>query len=311
VNRTSGAGTRRPVCESNGVGSGRREVDGRSAETRPVEEPRAPLPTHVRETEPLPPRALEDLNAGVAALGLADLPEASLARIEGHLRLLLAWNRAINLTAIRDPLDAVRLHVLDSLAAVPALRSRGLEAVLDLGSGGGYPGIPLAVVLPARRALLVDSVGKKAAFLRTVVAALDIGDVVDVASLRAESLAADRAHRGRWPAVVARAVAGLAELAELALPLVQVGGILVAWKREPLEAELAAAAESIALLGGGVPTVESVAVAGLASHRLVIVPKLRATPSGFPRDPAARARDRRSEAVPPWAPVRAPVAGLS
>jgi 16S rRNA (guanine527-N7)-methyltransferase len=111
--------------------------------------------------------------------------------------------------------------------------------------------------------------------------------------------------------VVARAVADLAELAELALPLVQVGGVLVAWKREPLDAELAAASESIAMLGGGVPMVESVAVAGLASHRLVIVPKLHATPSRFPRDPAARARDRRREAVPPRTRVRAPAAGLS
>ncbi len=311
MNRTSGAGTRRPAYEPNGVGSGRREVGGRSAETRPAEEPRAPLPMHVRDTEPLPLRALEDLDAGLAALGLAGLREGSRACLEGHLRLLLAWNRAINLTAIRDPLGAVRLHVLDSLAAVPVLRSLGLEAVLDLGSGGGYPGIPLAVALPARRALLVESVGKKAAFLRTVVAALDLGETVDVASLRAETLAADRAHRGRWPAVVARAVADLAELAEIALPLVRVGGVLVAWKREPLDAELAAAAKSIELLGGGVPRVESVALAGLASHRLVIVPKLRATPSGFPRDPAARARDQGGGAFPPRTRVRAPAAGLS
>jgi len=293
VNRTSRAGTRRPECEPNGAGSGLREVDGRSAETRPVEEPRAPLPTRLGDTAPLPARAREELRAGVAELGLGDLPEISLARLEGHLRLLLAWNRAVNLTAIRDPAEAVRLHVLDSLTAVPVLRSRGVDGILDLGSGGGYPGLPLAVALPARRALLVDSIGKKAAFLRTAVAALDLAGAVDVASTRAETLAVDRVHRGRWPAVVARAVADLAELAELALPLVCVGGVLVAWKRGPLDAELAAAADAIAALGGGEPAVESIAVPGLVSHRLVIVPKLRATPSRFPRDPATRARDRR------------------
>ena len=311
MNRTSGAGTRRPECEPNGAGSGRREAGGRCAETRPAREPRAPLPTRVRETEPLPASACADLRAGLAALGIGDLAEASVARLEGHLRLLLAWDRSINLTAIRDPVDAVRLHVLDSLAAVPVLRSRGIDAILDLGSGGGYPGIPLAIALPARRALLVDSIGKKAAFLRTAVAALDLGEVADVAAVRAEALAADRAHRGRWQAVVARAVADLAELAELALPLVQVGGVLVAWKREPLGAELAAAADAIAALGGGVPTVEAVTHSGLASHRLVIVPKLRATPSGFPRDPAARARDRRREAAAPRTPAAPPAAPLS
>jgi 16S rRNA (guanine527-N7)-methyltransferase len=212
--------------------------------------------------------------------------------LEGHLRLLLAWTAAVNLTSIRDPEVAVRDHVLDSLAAVATLRSRRLDALLDLGTGGGYPGLPLAIALPARRAALVDSVGKKTAFVGVAIAALGLADRVAAVTARAEALAADRAHRGRWPAVVARAVADLADLAEVGLPLVRVGGCLVAWKRDPLDAELDAAGPAIAALGGGRVAVLPANVPGRDDGRLVVIAKARVTPARFPRDPAVRARER-------------------
>ena len=106
-----------------------------------------------------------------------------------------------------------------------------MRRFLDLGSGGGYPGLPLALALPAERALLVDSIAKKAAFLEVAVAAAGVAGRVEIAAARAESLAADRRHRERWPAVTVRAVASLAELVELAFPLLAPGGVLVAWKR--------------------------------------------------------------------------------
>ena len=124
--------------------------------------------------------------------------------------------------------------------------AHGVDALLDLGSGGGYPGLPLALALPARRTLLVESVAKKAAFLSAAAGLLrvDAGPAtgeIEVFNGRAEALAEDRRHRERWPAVVARAIAALPELAEVALPLVTPGGLLVAWKRRPLDAELDAA----------------------------------------------------------------------
>ena len=176
------------------------------------------------------------------------------------------------------------------------LRERGLDALLDLGSGGGYPGLPLALALPARRTLLVESVGKKAAFLAAAAAGLlrvDAGPAtgeIEVFNGRAEALAADRRHRERWPAVVARAIAPLPELAEIALPLVARGGLLVAWKRRPLDAELGAAAPAIELLGGGPPRILPITLAGLEDHVLVVVEKLAATPAAYPRDPAQRRR---------------------
>jgi 16S rRNA (guanine527-N7)-methyltransferase len=224
----------------------------------------------------------------VAAAGL-DPTGPERAAIEGHLRLLLAWTGSVNLTAIRDPSAAVRLHVADSLAALPLLRARGATRLLDLGSGGGYPGLPLAIALPAA-ALLVDSIGKKTRFLDTAVAAIGLAGRVAVATARAETLAADRVHRERWPVVTVRAVARLDELVELAFPLLAVGGVLVAWKRGDLAGELAAARRAADALGGGAIVAERVAVAGLDDHRLVVVEKGGPTAPGWPRDPALRAR---------------------
>lgn len=250
--------------------------------------PREPLPTRIRDLPPLPPAAEATLDAGLASLGLTLGPDTRDALI-GHLRLLLAWTAAINLTAIRDPLDAVTLHVLDALAGVAVVRASGADRLLDLGSGGGYPGLPLAVAVPLT-ALLVESVGKKARFLETAVDALDLARSVAVAPTRAESLASDPAHRERWPLVTARAVASLADLVELAFPLLVPGGRLVAWKREPLDAELAAARRAMGVLGGGRTSLEPVRLDGLERHVLVVIEKRGATPGAFPRDPAARER---------------------
>jgi 16S rRNA (guanine527-N7)-methyltransferase len=255
-----------------------------------VDRPREPLPSRVEGLPDLPPESLRAIDDGLRTLGLT-LPAEARRAIVDHLRLLLAWNAAINLTAIRDPSQAMRRHVLDSLSAVAVLRGRQVDAFIDIGSGGGYPGLPLAVAVPARRALLVESVEKKARFLRTVSTAVGLGGVVEAFSGRAEALAADERHRARWPAVVARAVGSLAELAELGLPLLAPGGVLVAWKRGDLGPELAAAERPLRLLGGDPPTIERVdPQLGLDDHALVIVVKARPTPAGYPRDPAVRRR---------------------
>lgn len=203
---------------------------------------------------------------------------------------MLAWTAAINLTAVRDPVGVARAHVLDSLTAVAPMRGRGIRRLLDLGSGGGYPGLPLAAVLPAERVLLVEPTGKKARFLETVVEATGLADRVEVAAVRAEALAVDPAHRGRWPAVTARAVANLADLVELSFPLLAPGGVLVAWKRGDLVAEVAGARRAIEALGGGSVSSVEVRVAGLQDHRLVVIARRGHVPSGYPRDPAARKR---------------------
>ncbi len=223
------------------------------------------------------------------------LTRAARAVIEDHARLLMAWNSSINLTSIRDPAEIATRHVIDSLAAIRVLQARRVgrvrvDSFLDLGSGGGYPGIPLAAVLPVDRAVLVDSVGKKAAFLAAAVAATGLDSRVSVAAERAESLARDPRHRERWAAVTARAVGALDDLVELSFPLLVPGGMLVVWKRGDIEEEVLAARRALAGLGGG--RIESIPVAatGLDRHRLVVVTKRGRSAEEFPRDPAARRR---------------------
>ena len=261
----------------------------RNARRRAVDRVREPLPTHVDDTPDLPAGYHDALEAGLVALDL-DLPPSTRAAIDGHVRMLLAWTSAINLTAIRDPTAAATGHVLDSLSAVSLVRTFGAGRVLDLGSGGGLPGLPLALATPMEHALLVEPIGKKARFLRAVIDAIGAAGRIDVAADRVEALARDPRHRGRWPLVTARAVASTAELVELALPLLSERGHLLAWKRGDLREETGAAAIALRALGGGTLDVVDVTVPGLEDHRLVVVTRRGRVPEMYPREPAARRR---------------------
>jgi 16S rRNA (guanine527-N7)-methyltransferase len=254
---------------------------------------REPLPTRVQDTPTLPASYDDALVGGLVELGLDDdlsgVPEAR-AAIDGHVRLLLVWTRHINLTAIREPTAVATAHVLDSLSALPWLRDRATERILDLGSGGGYPGLPLAAALPHAAVTLVEPIAKKARFLRAVVEATGLAGRVTVMPARAEALAAEPGRRGTWQVVTARAVASTADLVELAFPLLTRGGSLVAWKRGDLTAEITAARRAIDALGGGSLEVHDVTVAGLPDHRLVIATRTGVVPDTYPRDPTARRR---------------------
>ena len=250
---------------------------------------REPLPTRVADTPDLPPAYHDALDAGLAAMGIA-LDAPAREAIDGHIRLLLTWTRAINLTAVRDPQAAATVHVLDSLAGVAPLRARGVDALLDLGSGGGLPGIPLAAGLPARDALLVEPIGKKARFLATVIEATGLEATTRVAATRAETLAgrppAPRSLGGGHGARGQRAGGPR----RAGLPAARRAGCLVAWKRGDLDAELAAARRAVDALGGGDMEVIDPGVPGSPGNRLVIVTRTGVVPAAYPRDPSARRR---------------------
>jgi 16S rRNA (guanine527-N7)-methyltransferase len=261
--------------------------------------PRAVLPDSVDATAPLDPIFFEVLDRGLNDLGLS-LGEAAREAICGHVRLLLAWNEHINLSGLRTAEQIARGHVLDALLAVNPLRdlSAGNPSLLDLGSGGGFPGLPLAVALPARCAALVDSIGKKAAFLKVATAA--VADVVQIDALaeRAEDLADEYDQREAWDIVTARAVGSVAEDAELGLPLVKIGGHVVVWKSAGPEAgkverEMADAQRIIGMVGGDTPRVIELPAAervGLPGHCLVVIDKVRSTADGYPRGAGERRR---------------------
>lgn len=219
------------------------------------------------------------------------------------MRLLLAWNRAINLTAIVEPRAIAILHVADSLAALPAI-ARGIEAtagsgdvpsasarIVDLGSGAGFPGLPLAAALPATHVTLLDSVAKKTRFLAAAIEAAGLSGRARARSSRAEELAREPEERGAAAVVTARAVGPLEDLVELAMPLLAPGGALVAWKRGAIDDELAAASRAAHVLGASDPDVAPVeGIEELRGHLLVTVRKTRPTPPGYPRDPVVRRR---------------------
>ncbi|MEA2676638.1 MAG: rRNA (guanine527-N7)-methyltransferase [Chloroflexota bacterium] len=262
---------------------------------------RAALPDSVDATAALDPIFSEVLERGLTALALP-LDDMARDAIAAHVRLLLAWNEHINLSGLRTPEEVARGHVLDALLAVAPLRDicRERPSLLDLGSGGGFPGVPLAVALPARRAALVDSIGKKAAFLR--VAAAAVADVVqvDVMAERAEDLAEQPDQREAWDIVTARAIGSVAQVAELGLPLVRIGGHVVAWKSAgpagqdgKVESEISDADRIIRSLGGESARVVELPLAddvGLPGHCLVVIEKVRSTPDGYPRGAGERRR---------------------
>lgn len=217
------------------------------------------------------------------------LPTAFADAAERFAALLLEANARMNLTRVVEPEPFARLHLLDAVAALPIIDRLASRLALDLGSGGGVPGIPLALARPRMRWLLVDSVAKKVDALRSFVAALELGNVEAMPG-RAELVGHAPEHRERYDLVTARACAALPVLAEYALPLLAVGGTLLAWKGLTADDELHAGAIAAEALGGAPPEVRPTGVAALGEHRFVIVRKVRTTPERYPRRPGEPSR---------------------
>jgi 16S rRNA (guanine527-N7)-methyltransferase len=219
----------------------------------------------------------------------AMLPDGFADAAEAWVGLLLAANERLNLTRIVEPDAIARLHLLDAVAALPLVDAVGGRRSLDLGSGGGVPGIPLALARRDVRWLLVDSARKKTDALASFVAALDLPNV-EVLAERAETLGRDRAHREQHDLVTARACAALPVLAEYALPLLRAGGTLLAWKGPMSADELRAGRAAAAELGNAVVELRDSGVAALGDHRFVVIRKVDATPDRYPRRPGVPAQ---------------------
>jgi 16S rRNA (guanine527-N7)-methyltransferase len=214
------------------------------------------------------------------------LPDGASVRLATLLELVADEPSAI--TTIREPARGVDVHVADSLVALDLPEVRAATAIADLGSGGGFPGLALAVALPEARVALVESVGRKCSFLNAAVDRLGLPNVV-VVHARVEGWAAGLdAH----DLVTARAVAPLAVLVEYAAPLLRMGGTLVAWKGRRAGPEEADGGAAVAALGMSGLTVRRVAPFSRATNRhLYLSSKVSVTPSGYPRR-AGMARKR-------------------
>ena len=218
----------------------------------------------------------EILERGLAELGV---DAACAPGLTAFSQLLLEKNKVMNLTAITEPEDVARLHLLDSLYL---LKSGGLgKAVVDVGSGAGLPGMPLAIAAPSIEVTLLDSLGKRIAFLEEAAGALGIQNVKCVQA-RAEEFAGEK--RESFDGAVSRAVAALPVLCELCLPLVKVGGRMLAMKSANSQEEINGAKRAVKLLGGQVEWVKDYRIPSTEiTHRVVCVRKVSAAPEKYPR----------------------------
>lgn len=199
-------------------------------------------------------------------------------------RELIEWNQKFNLTAIRDVESIRTKHFLDSYSCVLAWKANPPLRLVDVGTGAGFPGLPLKIIYPNMHVTLVESVGKKAMFCQHIVSKLGLEDV-EVIHARAEEVGQNPAHRETYDYAVARAVANLNILSEYLLPLIKIGGTMLAQKGEGGPAEAQSAEKAMKLLGGKLKQLIPVNLPGVADDRyLVLVDKVAATPPKYPRN---------------------------
>ena len=217
------------------------------------------------------------LREGLAALSL---PTDAAVPLMAFSARLLETNKVMNLTAITEPEDVARLHLLDCAALLNITDFRG-KRVVDVGTGAGFPGMPLRILEPDFDLTLLDSLGKRIAFLQRVCDEMGLQRVTCVHA-RAEEFAAK--HREQYDIATSRAVAALNVLCELTLPLVKVGGRFLAMKAVDSDDEIRTAKSAVAQLGGAVEDIRDYTIPGTdITHRVVVIGKVKPTPDAFPR----------------------------
>ena len=217
------------------------------------------------------------LKKGLAELGLDCSGTPPLLR---YGELLLKTNKVMNLTAITEPKDVATLHFLDSAALLTLADLKG-KTVVDVGTGAGFPGMPMKILEPSIQLTLLDSLGKRITFLQEVCDNLGLTDVQCVHA-RAEEFAAE--HRQSFDFAVSRAVANLSVLGELCLPLVKPGGYFLSMKSVESGQELEAAKKAIQILGGRVERTADYQIPGTdVTHRVIFIKKIAETPKKYPR----------------------------
>jgi len=203
---------------------------------------------------------------------------------------LRSWNQRYNLTAITDPDEIYIKHFVDSLSCLQVERFRPPGNVIDIGTGAGFPGIPIKIVYPQFKMTLVESIGKKMEFCRHVVSSLGL-DGVDFVQARAENCGKNVQHRERYDWAIARAVAILPVLLEYLLPLIKLGGGAIVQKGETGPAEAHSAGKALSVLGGEIKQVLPVELPRVAEPRyLIVVEKIACTPEKYPRKPGIPAK---------------------
>lgn len=226
---------------------------------------------------------MKELNPYLRTLLGWDLTASQIQAFDWYERELLAWNERFNLTAIRNPEGIRTKHFLDSITCALVMNGKRKGSLIDVGTGAGFPGIPLRILLPQIQLTLVESIGKKVDFCKHVVDHLSL-EGTNVVLGRVEDLGQEKLHREQYDWAVARAVANMSTLSEYLLPLVKVGGIMIAQKGEAGPAEAQKASNAFKILGGHLKIIRKIELPGIADDRyLIAIDKVAVTPDLYPR----------------------------
>jgi 16S rRNA (guanine527-N7)-methyltransferase len=231
---------------------------------------------------------MEKLIEGAGKLGI-EFTTMQVKQFELYYQELIEWNKKINLTAITDYSSVQVKHFLDSLTITVALPGKEVERpdfnIIDIGTGAGFPGMPLKILFPQPRLVLVEPTTKKTAFLQHIIHKLELENV-EVVNSRAEKAAHLPLYREQFALVLSRAVALLPTLVELTLPFCQIGGRFIAQKKGEIDQEISQAEKAIAALGGQLDQIRKIELSEFADVRyIVIIDKICPTPSKYPRRP--------------------------
>lgn len=211
------------------------------------------------------------------------LEDEQAQKLAVYMEGILEYNEHVNLTSITDPEEFVRKHYLDSASIAVLTEFRDAGSIIDVGTGGGFPGVPLAVLYPKKQFTVEDSLQKRIRVIEDLTARAGINNVAAVHA-RAEDLGKDPDYREQFDLCISRAVSRMSVLAEYCLPFVRVGGWFISYKGSDLEKELREGQKAIRVLGGETDRIEPAEVDGM-HHQFVVVNKVKHTPKKYPRKP--------------------------